>query len=101
GTAVEIHTDDSGTSGSDAGGSIEIYGTITAGQVDLFGGAGNDVFAITASSSPTTVYAGAGDDTIYVGSKATTTTNTGGNANGITGKLIINGQGDSDRVVID
>ncbi|MFT7227617.1 MAG: hypothetical protein ACI8PW_000192, partial [Methylophilaceae bacterium] len=101
--SVDVHAGDVNVAGDSVGGSVEIYGLINTPSVNLYGGINGNTFAITRTetSNLTTVYAGKGNDTIYVGSKANASSNVGGNANLINGKLIINGQGGVDRLIVD
>lgn len=63
----------------------------TAGQAELYAGAGNDLLSFGTWAAATTVLAGAGDDTITIASTATTTGNY---------KLTIDGEGGTGDTLV-
>ncbi|HEV8604442.1 MAG TPA: peptidoglycan DD-metalloendopeptidase family protein [Tepidisphaeraceae bacterium] len=71
------------------------FGLLTYSEIESFtlsAGSGNNVISIPSATANITIHAGAGNDTINLGA---------GNLNNITGNIAINGNGDTDRVIVD
>ena len=79
------------------GATITILGTIDATPVTVHGSGDDDTVTIgdVATGSVMTVNAGDGDDTINVGTPAP------GIVDGISGSLIVNGEGGTDTLNVD
>src|SRR5208337_3848523 len=82
---------------------VELYGTLTASSVDIFGGVYGNTFVITniQAGTPFNIQSGGGNDSINVGSNATPVSNSGGTLAAIDDLLTIDGQGGSCILSLD